>query len=533
MFSIANQLSALFSFKWIRKHLRAGDTSNSYTQGSLQSSLGQSYRPKAIKPVGSNRYLPENPDNWVESKTSYMEGFQYHGASNMVCEILKPGFERAKENTKHHTQKMRFTTSPCPVHLQLLELPPSPPPPPPNTPLPEIPIHDRLRAAPDQVSQKVQDRQVSTETSPRTKRNGQIKGSLIPKHVVVPPRTTSTAFSSSSYEKSHKPQRLICPNTTATKQLHRHVAELYDDPWKGNEKVLKLRRRPVQEPLSQVTGSQPGQKPYIRPCDREFIHPFDKVIIGGSEFARSSPRSHPSPAVCSPQLEYNCDTTKPIISQPCLPNTVRPITSPGNSTKVISPLYPNARPAQRARFRAEHGYQNRPHMRVQETRSNHVARGQRQTGKSPKPDTKVRLIESRRGETLGLWPKTTPYERPIPIVLGTSKSATYLPMREAEPRPVFTKKSAPNLRRSEMHDPLRLHTLPQPPKSLVATQPPWLNASMTSAFDSDDEDKYSCLNFLHSYRRKSSEERQFSKGNSSGFKRGRSTNASESHSVWI
>ncbi|KAI5455915.1 hypothetical protein BGZ63DRAFT_409553 [Mariannaea sp. PMI_226] len=108
-------------------------------------------------------------------------------------------------------------------------------------------------------------------------------------------------------------------------------------------------------------------------------------------------------------------------------------------------------------------------------------------------------------------------------------------MREAEPRPVFTKKSAPNLRRLDMHEALRLHTLPQPPQSLVATQPPspWVNAPMASVFDSDDEEKYSCLNFLHSYRRKSSEGREFGKGTSVGFKRGRSTKASESHSLWI
>ncbi|KAI5455823.1 hypothetical protein BGZ63DRAFT_409481 [Mariannaea sp. PMI_226] len=208
---------------WIRKHVREGSTACSNTQGSLQNSTGQGYRTKAVKPVGPERSLPGNPDNRAKSETCYKQGFQCHRTSNLVWEILKPDLAKPKENTKPHIQKMQYTTSPCPTHLQLLELPPPPPPPPPNTPLPEIPIHARHRIARDWVGEKVQNRQVPTRTPPYIGRTGRAKGSLQPEHIVQPPRTTSMAYSSRSYEKSHKPQQLHCPNNITTKHCHRHI----------------------------------------------------------------------------------------------------------------------------------------------------------------------------------------------------------------------------------------------------------------------------------------------------------------------
>ncbi|KAI5455897.1 hypothetical protein BGZ63DRAFT_397542, partial [Mariannaea sp. PMI_226] len=324
------------------------------------------------------------------------------------------------------------------------------------------------------------------------------------------------AYSSRSYEKLHKPQQLHCPNNITTKHCQRHIAELYDDPSKGKEKTLKLRDRPVQGLLPQAIVSPAVRKSDIGPSDRNFIHPLDKAITTCSEFARTSTRSPPGLAIDSLQLEYNYEKRRPIISQPCPPNALRPVTSSGNSTKVIPPVYPNSRPAQEAHFKADYDYHHQSNMGSQETSSNHTARDRRPIGVSPEPGTKTSLHRSRRGEILGLWPKITPCERPIPIILATNRFATYLPVRGSESRPLFTKKSAPSLRRSDMYEILRLPKLPQPS---------WGNTPMASAFDSSDDEKYGCFNFLRIYRRKSSERYRFGKNNSLSFKRCRSNNA--------
>ncbi|KAI5456208.1 hypothetical protein BGZ63DRAFT_397005 [Mariannaea sp. PMI_226] len=327
------------------------------------------------------------------------------------------------------------------------------------------------------------------------------------------------AFSSRSYEKPHKPQQLHCPNNITTKRCHRNIAELYDDPSKGNERTLKLRDRPVQGLLPQAIGSPPVRKSDVGTSDRNFIHSLDKAITTCSEFARTSSRSPPGLAIDSPQLE-------PIVSQPCPPKALRPVTSSGNSTKAIPPLYPNSRPAQEAHCKANYDYHRQSTIGSQETRSNHTARGRRPIGASLEPGTKTSLHGSQQGEILGLWPKITPCERPIPTVLVTSKSVTYLPVRGSESHPLYTKKSAPSIRRSDLYEILRLPKLPQPP---------WGNTPMPSAFGSDDEEKYSCFNFLRIYQRKSSERCRFGKNNSLSFKRCRSKNAFSlsSPSIWI
>ncbi|KAH6871882.1 hypothetical protein B0T10DRAFT_568021 [Thelonectria olida] len=156
---------------------------------------------------------------------------------------------------------------------------------------------------------------------------------------------------------------------------------------------------------------------------------------------QSSPRSPPGSTLFLPPVEYDWDENTPILSRPSSPKDLRPEASSETSPKAATPA-------------------RRPTTTSQETRLKLTTRGRGPTGASLKSGTKISSLENRPTATSETSPKTSPRQRPVYIVSKANRFATHLLMPGSEPRPVFTKKSAPNLRMSAKPEPLELPPLP-------------------------------------------------------------------------
>ncbi|KAH7169691.1 uncharacterized protein B0J16DRAFT_252996, partial [Fusarium flagelliforme] len=263
MTSITKQPNGWLSLKWVRKHLYEGSSTTSpHTEGSSQKDPCQCYGHKVVRSVRSNRFSPGTVDDQTEPETTHEETYQYHQPPDKIRVNTMPGPEETNESIKPRLQKKQHLAFLFPIKLQQLE--PSLPPPQ-NKPLPEIPTQTLPRKLPDRVGQKVQDPRPPARNSPNTTRKTIANYSLFPKLAVKPPpRSSSLQQSSRPYGKAHKSQGLPCANTTVTKQLHRHVAELYRGPSMERENTVKeLRDIPIEELLPRITRSSSFQKSVI------------------------------------------------------------------------------------------------------------------------------------------------------------------------------------------------------------------------------------------------------------------------------
>ncbi|KAF4332601.1 hypothetical protein FBEOM_13599 [Fusarium beomiforme] len=258
MTSITKQLSGLLSLKWVRKYLQKGSTTSLHREGSSQKCHCQCSRHKVVGSGSSNRSASGTINDQTEPVRPHEEAYQYHQPSDTIWENPIPGLEETNESINPSLQKQHPAFL-FPAKLDLLG-PPLPPPP--NKPLPKIPTQARPRKVPDMVGQKGQDPRPPTRNLANTTRKTTVNYSPFPKLAMVPPpRSSSLQHSPQPYGKTHKPQRISYANTTVTKQLHRHVAELYQDTSMERENTVKeLGDVPIEKLLPRDTRSPSLQK---------------------------------------------------------------------------------------------------------------------------------------------------------------------------------------------------------------------------------------------------------------------------------
>ncbi|KAH6871317.1 hypothetical protein B0T10DRAFT_553415 [Thelonectria olida] len=114
--------------------------------------------------------------------------------------------------------------------------------------------------------------------------------------------------------------------STTAKHAHRHIAELYYDPSKENEKTIReLREEAIHELLGRVVRNSPVQQSVTGSRGPNFIPSFDEVVMRTEvEVTQSSPRSPPCSALFLPPVEYDWDENSLILSQPSSPKDLRP-----------------------------------------------------------------------------------------------------------------------------------------------------------------------------------------------------------------
>ncbi|KAH6896519.1 hypothetical protein B0T10DRAFT_583079 [Thelonectria olida] len=465
MGSLTKQPSLLFNPKLVREHFLKGNTTCPCAESGSQNNHRRGFRPKNRGSIGFNSSSSGLIGNQPESGTSHEDDYQHYETSDEIRDIFEPGPGETKEDVKPRLQKKQYPAFPSPADLQSLE----PPSPPPNKPLPQIPTQIKPQKAPQGAPREAEGRPVPPwnpeNTRPQARKAGAAY-SPFPNLVVFPPRTASITPSSRRSRETKKPLRPPRPNTAATKQAHRHIAELYNHLSGEKEQAIEeLHEEAIHEFLQQVVRNPPVQESVTASYGGNVFGPLDEVIMRTEvKFAQPSPKSPPDSALSLHPAEYGSGENTPILSRPSSPGT-----SPETSPKT-------------ARY-----HDRRP------------------TGAPLESGIKTSSPESRTPTaTSETSPKSPPRERLISIVSTASRSATHLAMPSSEPRPVLTKKSAPNLRRAAKPEPLELPPLPQPP---------WLDTAAHSYFDNKDDEKYILFGFLRIHRRGSSE------GNGSNKKR--------------
>ncbi|RYC82292.1 hypothetical protein BFJ63_vAg14816 [Fusarium oxysporum f. sp. narcissi] len=269
MASITNQLSGLLSLKWVRKYLQKDRTTSLHREGSSQKCDCQCSRYKVLGSGSSNGSASGTIDDQTEPVRPHEEAYQYHQPSAMIWENPKPGLEETNESINPCLKKQH----PAFLFPTKLELLGPPLPPPPNKPLPEIPTQARPHKVPDKIGRNRQDPPPPTWNLANTTQRTTANYSPFPKLAMVPPpRGSSLHHSSRPHRKTHKSQRISCANTTVTKQLHRHVAEPYQDTSMERKNAVKeLGDVPIKKPLPRDTRSPSLEKRVIgsevAPCD--------------------------------------------------------------------------------------------------------------------------------------------------------------------------------------------------------------------------------------------------------------------------
>ncbi|KAK2484274.1 hypothetical protein H9L39_06066 [Fusarium oxysporum f. sp. albedinis] len=261
MTSITNQLSGLLSLKWVRKYFQKDRTTSLHREGSSQKCDCQCSRYKVLGSGSSNGSASGTIDDQTEPVRPHEEAYQYHQPSAMIWENPKPGLEETNESINPCLKKQHPAFL-FPAKLDLLG-PPLPPPP--NKPLPEIPTQARPHKMPDKIGRNRQDTRPPTWNLANTTQRTTANYSAFPKLAMVPPpRGSSLHHSSRPHRKTHKSQRISCANTTVTKQLHRHVAEPYQDTSMERENAVKeLGDVPIEKPLPRDTRSPSLEKRVI------------------------------------------------------------------------------------------------------------------------------------------------------------------------------------------------------------------------------------------------------------------------------
>ncbi|KAF4415156.1 hypothetical protein FACUT_13634 [Fusarium acutatum] len=254
MASITKQLSGLLSLKWVRKYLQKGRTTSLHSEGSSEKCNCQCSIHKVVGSGYSNRSAFGTINDQTEPVRPHEEAYQYHQPSETIWENPMPGLEETNESIN---PGLMF-----PAKFDLLG-PPLPPPP--NKPLPEIPTQARSRKVPDRIGRNGQDPRHPPQNFANTIQKTTSNYSPFPKLAMVPPpRSSSLEHWSRPYGKTHKPQRISYANTTVTKQLHRHFAELYQDTSMERENTVKeLGDVPNEKPLPRDTKSPSLQKRVI------------------------------------------------------------------------------------------------------------------------------------------------------------------------------------------------------------------------------------------------------------------------------
>ncbi|KAM5353193.1 hypothetical protein ACJZ2D_016912 [Fusarium nematophilum] len=462
MSSFTKQPSQLFNLKLVHRYFPKDNTTGPSAERSSQNSPGQRSRPDGKGSVGSNCSSPGLVDDQTESETSHEDDCQHHRTYDEIWDIFfKHGSGETKDDAEPLLQKKQYPALLSPAELRLLEQPSLTP----NKPLPEIPTQVRPRIASQRVPRVAEDRRVPAwspqNTRPKARKAG-VTYSLFPKPVALPPRTTSITPSWQSLQETHKPQRPPRPGATATKQAHRHIAELYHDPSNENEKTIQeLGEEAIHELLGRVVGNSPIQKSITGSHGRNFIHSFDKVVVPTElEVSQLSPRSHPGSALLLPPVEYDWDKNTPILSRPSSPKDLRPEASSATSPEATAPARRLAIVATEASPKTAGDHDRRPTTPSQETCPKPTTRGRRPTGAS---------LES-----------------------GTKKSTT-------------------RLQKATKLQPLQLPPLHQLPLLPPLHQPPLLPRRDTPMFAHGDGGKYRRFGFLSIHRRGSSDGRRSGK----------------------
>ncbi|KAH6876690.1 hypothetical protein B0T10DRAFT_196230 [Thelonectria olida] len=525
MGSLTKQLSRLFNPKLVRKHFPKGNTTRLRAESSSQNSHGQGFRPKSGGPVGSNGSAPGLVDNQPESGTAHEDDCQHHLTSDEIWDIfLKPGPLETKEGVKPFLQKKQYPALLSPAELQSLEQPS----PPPNKPLPQIPTQAQPRTTPQRVPREAEDRRVPSwnlqNTRPQARKIGATY-SPFPKPIAFPLRASSITSSSRCPRETHKPQRPSRPNTTATKQAHRHIAELHNDLSKEKEKTIEEpHEEAIQELLAQVVRKAPDEKSVAGSSGRNSFHPLDEFIVRTEvEVAQPFPRSPLGLNLFLPPGKCDWDKNTPTLSRPSSPKDLRREASSETSSEATAPARRTTKAAAEGRPKTARDHAHRSTTASQETRPKLTTHGRRPTGASFESGANTSSLESRPTATSEASPKASPRERPVFMVSRASQFAIQLPTSDSDPAPVFTKKSAPNLRRATKLEPLQLPPLHQLPLLPPLYQLPLVPRRDDPVFAHDDGGKCRRFGFLRIHRRGSSEGRGSSKNNSLAFKWRRSS----------